>query len=153
MIPCKLGQRRTEIAPASAETLVADFEGEFEASFGDWDVTTDQLTGGSSSANAVVRDGALVVTGEIAPGLPFPWAGVIWMPGEQPMQPVDFSGREAIRFRTRGDGRQYSVMLISSAQPAGPPPTVTFIAPGGEELTGKSTLAYHASCGHLPRDR
>ena len=27
-------------------------------------------------------------------GLAFPWAGVIWMPGEQPMQPVDFSGRE-----------------------------------------------------------
>ena len=75
-----------------------------------------------------VRDGALVVTGEIAPGTAFPWAGVIWMPGAQPMQPVDFSGREVIRFRTRGDGRQYSVMLISSAEPAGPPPTVTFTA-------------------------
>ena len=57
---------------------------------------------------------------------------VIWMPGAQPMQPVDFSGREAIRFRTRGDGRQYSVMLIGSAEPAGPP-TVTFTAP--EEWT------------------
>ena len=41
------------------------------------------------------------------------------------MQPVDFSGREVIRFRTRGGG-QYSEMLISSADPAGPPPTVTF---------------------------
>ncbi len=49
------------------------------------------------------------------------------------MQPVDFSGREVIRFRTRGDGRQYSVMLIISAEPAGPPPTMTFIAP--EEWT------------------
>ena len=96
-------------------------------------MTTDQLTGGSSSADVAVRDGALVVTGEIAPGAAFPWAGVIWMPGAQPMQPVDFSGREAIRFRTRGDGRQYSVMLISSAEPAGPPPTVTFVAP--EEWT------------------
>ena len=45
------------------------------------------------------------------------------------MQPVDFTGREVIHFRTRGDGRQYSVMLISSAAPTGPPPTVTFIAP------------------------
>ena len=122
-----------EIAPAPAETLVADFEDGFEARFGAWDVTTDQLTGGASSANAAVRDGALVVTGEIAPGLAFPWAGVIWMPGAQPMQPVDFSGREAIRFRTRGDGRQYSVMQISTAEPAGPPPAVTFIAP--EEWT------------------
>ena len=120
---------RAEVAPAPAETLVADFEDGFEARFGEWDVTTDQMTGGASTANAVVRDWALVVTGEIAPGLTFPWAGVIWMPGEQPMQPVDFSGRDAIRFQARGDGRQYSVMLISSAQPAGPPPTVTFIAP------------------------
>ena len=124
---------QSEIARVPAETLVADFEDGFEATFGAWDVTTDQLTGGSSSADVAVRDGALVVTGEIAPGLPFPWAGVIWMPGAQPMQPVDFSGREAIRFRTRGDGRQYSVMLISSAEPAGPPPTVTFVAP--EEWT------------------
>ena len=103
---------QAEAASAPAETLVADFEDGFEASFGEWDVTTDQLTGGSSSANVAVRDGALAVTGEIAPGLAFPWAGVIWMPGEQPMQPIDFSGREVIRFRTRGDGRQYSVMLI-----------------------------------------
>lgn len=124
---------QAEIAPAPAETLVADFEDGFEASFGAWDVTTDQLTGGSSTADVAVRDGALVVTGEIAPGSAFPWAGVIWMPGAQPMQPVDFSGREAIRFRTRGDGRQYSVMLIGSAELAGPPPTVTFIAP--EEWT------------------
>lgn len=124
---------QAEIPPAPAETLVADFEDGFEASFGAWDVTTDQLTGGSSTADVAVRDGALAVTGEIAPGAAFPWAGVIWMPGTQPMQPVDFSGREAIRFRTRGDGRQYSVMLIGSAEPAGPPPTVTFIAP--EEWT------------------
>ena len=127
------GEPQAEIAPAPAETLVAGFEDGFEASFGAWDVTTDQMTGGSSSVNVGVRDGALVVTGEIAPGLPFPWAGVIWMPGAQPMQPVDFSGREVIRFRTRGDGRQYSVMLISSAAPAGPPPTVAFVAP--EEWT------------------
>ncbi len=127
------GEPQAEITPAPGETLVAGFEDGFEASFGAWDVTTDQMTGGSSSVNVGVRDGALVVTGEIAPGLAFPWAGVIWMPGAQPMQPVDFSGREVIRFRTRGDGRQYSVMLFSSAQPAGPPPTVTFIAP--EEWT------------------
>ena len=123
------GAPQAEAVPAPAATLVADFENGLEAAFGTWDVTTDQMAGGASSASMAVRDGALVVTGEIAPGLAFPWAGVIWMPGGQPMQPVDFSGRELIRFRTRGDGRQYSVMLISSAEPVGPPPTVTFIAP------------------------
>lgn len=32
-------------------------------------------------------------------------------------------------FPKAGDGREYSVILISSAAPAGPPPTVRFIAP------------------------
>ena len=120
---------QTEVAPAPTETLVADFEDGLEATFGSWDLTTDEMSGGSSSASMAVRDGALVVTGEIAPGVAFPWAGVIWMPGKQFMQPVDFSDREVIRFRTRGDGREYSVMLISSAAPTGLSPTVTFIAP------------------------
>ncbi len=106
------GVPQAEVASAPAETLVADFENGLEAGFGTWDVTTDQMAGGASSASMAVRDGALVVTGEIAPGLAFPWAGVIWMPGAQPMQPVDFTGREVIHFRTRGDGRQYSVMLM-----------------------------------------
>ncbi len=111
---------QAEAVPAPAETLVADFEDGLEATFGSWEVTTDQMSGGSSSATVTVRDGALVVTGEIAPRLAFPWAGVIWMPGEQFMQPVDFSGREVIRFRTRGDGGQYSVMLVAGPDPAGP---------------------------------
>ena len=124
---------QAEIARAPAKTLVVDFGDGFDASFGAWDVTVDQLNGGSSTAAVAVRNGALVVTGEIAAGVPFPWAGVIWIPGAQPMQPIDFSGRKAIRFRTRADGRQYSVMLIGSAEPAGPSPTVTFTAP--EEWT------------------
>ena len=36
------------------------------------DGTTNQISGGFSSASMAVRDGALVVTGEIAPGLPSP---------------------------------------------------------------------------------
>ena len=47
------------------------------------------MTGGSASANVAVRDGALVVTGEIARRPSLLWPVVIWMPGEQPMQPVD----------------------------------------------------------------
>lgn len=51
-----------------------------------------------------------MVIAEIAPGLPFRQAGVIWMRGNQPMQPVDFSAREA--------------RPIGSAEPAGQPFTV-----------------------------
>ena len=50
---------QAEAAPAPAETLVADFEDGLEARFGAWDVTTDQLSGGSSSASMTVQDGAL----------------------------------------------------------------------------------------------
>ena len=119
---------QAEAMPAPAETLVADFEDGLGSSFGvGWDVTSDQMSGGSSTASLAVRNGALVVTGEIAPGFAFPWAGVIWLPGEQPMQPVDFSGREAIRFRTRGHGGQYSVVLVGGPDAVGPPPSVRFV--------------------------
>ena len=120
---------QAEAKPAPADTLVADFEAGLDATFGTWGVTTDQMAGGSSSASPTVRDGTLVVTGEIVPEYAFPWAGVMWMPGEPPMQPVDFAGRQAIRFQVRGDGRRYSVMLFSSATPVGVPPSVSFVAP------------------------
>lgn len=55
------------------------------------------------------------------------------VPVSSPCSPWVFSGREVVRSRTRGDARDYSVMLISSATPVGPPPTVTLIAP--EEWT------------------
>ena len=44
------------------------------------------------------------------------------------MQPVDFSDREVLRFRTRGDGRTYSVMLFGAASGATIPATVPFTA-------------------------
>lgn len=53
------------------------------------------MSGAFSSANVAVRDGALV-TGDIALRLAFPRTGVISMLGEQPMQPVEFSGHEAL---------------------------------------------------------
>lgn len=42
------------------------------------------------------------------------------------MQPVDFAGREALRFRTRGDGRTYMAMLFGAGASATVPPTVPF---------------------------
>ena len=128
-----VGAPQAEVAPAPAETLVADFENGLDATFGSWDMTTDQMSGGSSSASMAVWDGALVVTRRDRPRVRLPLGGRDLDAGAQPMQPVDFSGREVIGFRTRGDGRRYSVMLISSGAPVGPPPTVTFIAP--EEWT------------------
>ena len=50
-----------------------------------------------------VRDGALVVAGEIVPELPSPRPGVIWMPGEEPMHLGDAD-------RQRGAGWAAAVM-------------------------------------------
>lgn len=123
-------QAREEIARAPDEVVVSDFEDGIASRFGaGWEVTTDVLRGGLSTAELAVEDGALVVRGEIAAGVAFPWAGAIWSPGERPMQPIDFSGRSMIRFRTRGDERRYSVMLLASSNPTSTPATVHFVAP------------------------
>ena len=117
-------------AAAPEITLVSDFEDGIGASFGaGWQVTTDRIRGGSSTANLSALEGALRVEGEVVSGaFAFPWSGAIYFPGRQPMQPVDFTGREVLRFRTRGDGRTYVVMLFDGSD-AGVPPSVPFTAP------------------------
>ncbi|MXY24074.1 MAG: amidohydrolase family protein [Acidobacteria bacterium] len=124
--------QQTTAAPttAPATTLIADFEDGLRASFGfGWQITTDGMQGGSSTARVAAENGALRVEGEVATGSPFPWAGVTYFPGAQPMQPVDFSDRETLRFRARGDGRTYIVMLFigdtSTTVPAMAPFTAT----------------------------
>ena len=118
------------VSNAPEATMLADFEDGVGARVGiGWQATTDGMRGGSSSARLSVERGALRVEGEIADGFAFPWAGAIYFPGEQPMQPVDFSDREVLRFRTRGDGRTYSVMLFGSDVSANVPPSRAFQAP------------------------
>ena len=79
------GEDGCEVALSTSE----DSEGGSETRLGAWDESTDRMSSGSSSANVAVRDRALVFTGEIAPRLAFPWANVIWMPGDQPMERED----------------------------------------------------------------
>lgn len=124
----------TPASPAAPETtLLSDFEEGVGASFGvGWQVTTDRIRGGTSTAELSALQGALRVEGEIVAGdsaFTFPWAGAIYFPGPAPMQPVDFSGRDVLRFRTRGDGRGYLVMLFSGGASATVPPSVPFTAP------------------------
>ena len=114
-------------SPALETTTIADFEDGLGASFGfGWQVASDRMQGGSSTARLSVESAALRVEGEIASGFPFPWAGVTYFPGTQPMQPVDFSDREVLRFRARGDGRTYAVMVFAGGAGATAPPMVGF---------------------------
>ncbi len=117
------------IAAAPDGPVVVDFEDGLDSGFGfGWQVTTDAMNGGASTADLAVEDGALVVRGETRAGFAFPWGGAIWFLGPQPMQALDFSGRSVLRFRTRGDGRTYTVMLFGAGAAATVPPTVPFVA-------------------------
>lgn len=110
--------------------LIADFTDGIAASFGlGWQVTADSLRGGSSHATLSARGGALRVEGALVPGFVFRWAGAIWSPGEERLQPVDFTGRRVVRFRVRGDGADYAVQLFGAAPQSTAPDTVPFTAP------------------------
>lgn len=126
---------------APAGTLVSDFDGDAVAAhFGSWQATTDQMAGGASTVQHGLVEGgaggsrgALQVSGEVRPGFAFPWAGVMFFPAAQPMQPVDFSARGELVFHARGDGRNYSAMLFSGPSMQGMPSVQPFVA--GPEWT------------------
>ena len=97
-------------------TLVISHDREF--GWG-WTVTTDQRAGGNSIASiTLVHPGAdathdaLQVTGEVKPGFQYgPWAGAIWFPGHEPMQPADLSAKKELTFWARGTAGSYNIML------------------------------------------
>src|SRR5690606_5101171 len=100
-----------------------------------WQLTTDAIVGGTSIADqawtgggAAGSRGALRVHGEIRPGFAFPWAGTMFHPGAQPMQPVDASARSELVFQARGDGRSYQVMLFSGPSMQAMPSMQSFTA-------------------------
>ena len=125
------------VAAAPVGTLISDFDGNtIDARIGHgWEPTSDQMMGGASTVShalvaggAADSRGALEVSGEIKPGSPFPWSGMMFFPGAQPMQPVDFSTRGELGFWARGDGRQYNAMLFSGPSAQGMPSLQAFIA-------------------------
>lgn len=130
-------QARVVVETAIDATTISDFEGEsIEANFGvGWHTASDSLMGGSSSASmsripggANGSAGALQIRGEIKPGFAFPWAGATFFPGSAPMRAVDLSARHEIVFQTRGDGREYNVLLLSGESEQGMPAMQGFVA-------------------------
>jgi len=84
-----------------------------------WGPSTDSFVGGKSSvvlaAGPALADGQvpLAIAAKVAPGLPFAWAGVAFMPGKAPMQATDLSAARVVRFRARGDGKTYQLIAMS----------------------------------------
>ena len=121
---------RPKTEPARAEKpstptvsgLVSDFEdGGLTARFGfGWVESTDKLAGGQSVvAKEVVSGGvqggkALEISGETKKGFAFPWAGMMFSPGERPMAAADLSGVKEISFWAQGDGGTYQIMLFAT---------------------------------------
>lgn len=100
--------------------LISDFEdGRPSAKFGaGWGVSTDVYAGGKSKAEMkIVEEGAngtrrsLLVTGEIAPGLPYAWGGVAYFPGAFPFSPANLSSKKELVFWARGESSSLNVSL------------------------------------------
>ncbi|MEM7049580.1 MAG: amidohydrolase family protein [Acidobacteriota bacterium] len=106
--------------PVVSQKLISDFDaGELSAEFGfGWQPTTDQMAGGASETKLAVitddaRGGVLEIRGEVKTGFPFPWAGAMFFPADQPMAAVDVSANRAVTFMARGDGGTYRLMVFA----------------------------------------
>jgi imidazolonepropionase-like amidohydrolase len=120
--PVQAAARPAAAVPASG--MISNFEGgQPDATFGaGWVTTSDAIMGGKSKADMLVVSGgaratgrALDVSGSIAPGLPFAWAGVMFSPGATPMSAVDLSAYHELVFWARGDGGTFRVMVFAES--------------------------------------
>lgn len=115
-----------------AAGVIADFEsGELRSEFGaGWQVATDAMTGGSSSAQLDVENGALKIVGTIDEGsMPDAWAGAMFFPGDQAMRPANLDSKPTLVFQARGDG---PVMVMLFAEQLGTTPAKTLVEIGEE---------------------
>jgi beta-glucosidase len=126
--------------PAGSESgIVSTFdEGDKPtANYGSWMPASDSMNGGKSSSTIAIvspgadgTKGALQVSGEVAAGAPFLFAGVMFLPGEHPFEPVNLSGKKEIRFWAKGDGHGYSLVVLTTKRNGQnePPATAGFVA-------------------------
>jgi len=124
--------------PGSESGMVSTFDdGKVAANYGSWIITTDAMSGGKSTAAMQVvqsgangSKGALQVNGEIVPGAQFAWAGAMFAPGSSPMEPVNLSSKKSISSWAKGDGKTYTLTVLTQARSGreGMPAMTTFVA-------------------------
>ena len=56
------------------------------------------------------------ITGTIDPAIPYAWYGAMWSPTPVPMQPANLSSKQELRFRAKGDGKTYRVMIFAQSK-------------------------------------
>jgi hypothetical protein len=109
--------------PAPATPVIADFDNGSDAtSYGiGWKAGGDDTRGGNSSATQKVVEGgaggskgALEVNGNIGDAIQYPFAGTFFFPEGPPGEGLmDFRGKKTLTFQARGDGKRYTLLLIS----------------------------------------
>ncbi len=104
--------------------LISNFDdGTTAVKFGaGWMISTDQLAGGTSTAEMKVVEGganksksALEISGNVTSAFTYPWAGVMFSPGATPFTPANLSSKKALHFWARGDSHTYRVMVFTTS--------------------------------------
>jgi imidazolonepropionase-like amidohydrolase len=130
-------------APTGSEAgLISDFDDLTTSTMfgGGWATSTDELRGGKSTAafkvvngGASGSKGSMAVTGELVSGFQFPWAGVMFTPGERKMAPANLSAKREIVFSAKGDGATYQILLFSAGHGYAPARQVFVAGPEWKE--------------------
>jgi imidazolonepropionase-like amidohydrolase len=111
------------VVPAIGDGMISNFDsGETRPVFGfGWDVSTDSIAGGKSTASIEVVSGgangtpkSLHIHADTKAGFMFPWAGAVFVFGTPPMQPVDLSSKSGLSFFAKGD-TDIRLMLFSAS--------------------------------------
>jgi len=125
--------------PGSEAGVVSTFDDvKVAANYGSWTAASDSMNGGKSTSSIAAVEhgangskGALRVTGELLAGAPFLWAGAIYAPGAaegmQP-EPVNLSGKKAISFWAKGDGKMYTLAVMTEGNASQMPAMKMFTA-------------------------
>jgi ABC-2 type transport system permease protein len=108
---------------APDKPLIASFDdGKPGAGYGlGFSASDDKMRGGNSSSAQQVIEGALEVSGEVGTGIQYPFAGTSFLPNGTPGADwakqgfMDYSHKQTLAFRARGDGHEYLVMMMGPA--------------------------------------
>ncbi len=125
-VPVDLRKRLANVNETKPESdnglrLIANFDDkQTKPAFGAGiTASTDALFGGSSTCEFAAVDGgannskgALRLSGSVRKEQPA-FAGIMFSPGDQPMQPADLSGNPVISFYAKGDAAEFQVMLFT----------------------------------------
>jgi hypothetical protein len=141
--------------PAGSESgVVSTFDdGKVAANFGRWIASSDAMSGGKSTiAMKIVEPGAnnskgaLQADGEIIPGAQFAWAGLMFAPASSLDEPANLSTKTNISFWAKGDGKTYTLAVMTAAN-EGQMPAIKPFAAGSEWKQFSFPIASFASDG------